>query len=297
MPEITRRRTGELLRKLFDILAGHPEGLAASRAMEQLAAAVQLTEYEKGDYESGGRRFDKIVRFATVDCVKAGWLLKEKGRWTLTEPGRQAHSSLVDPEEFYRKATQLYRAWKAGRPDSEPDTPEESDDQASAKAVSVTFEEAEGQAWSEISTYVLAMPPYEFQELVADLLRAMDYHVAWIAPPGKDGGVDIVAHRDPLGATSPRIKVQVKRQQSTVNTDGVRSFMAILSDGDLGLFVSAGGFTKDAAEEARFQEKRKVTLLNLEQLFDLWVEHYDKLSGSAKRRLPLRPIYFLEPTS
>ena len=41
------------------------------------------------------------------------------------------------------------------------------------------------------------MNPNELQELVADLLRAMDYHVAWVAPPGKDGGVDVLAFTDP----------------------------------------------------------------------------------------------------
>jgi uncharacterized protein with gpF-like domain len=58
------------------------------------------------------------------------------------------------------------------------------------------------------------MPPYEFQELVADLLRAMGYHVAWIADAGKDGGIDIVAYNDPLGTRLPRIKVQVKRHNA-----------------------------------------------------------------------------------
>nr|WP_289812093.1 hypothetical protein [Xanthomonas arboricola] len=38
-----------------------------------------LTEYEAGDYETGGRRFEKIVRFSTVAPVKAGWLVKDKG--------------------------------------------------------------------------------------------------------------------------------------------------------------------------------------------------------------------------
>jgi restriction system protein len=32
----------------------------------------------------------------------------------------------------------------------------------------------------------------------------------------------------------------------------------------LGLFVATGGFTKDAAEEARTQERRRVTLIDLE---------------------------------
>jgi len=297
MAEITRRRTGELLRRLFEILLARPEGMPSRDALAALEASSQLTDYEQGNYESGDRRFEKIVRFATVDCVKAGWLLKDKGRWSVTEAGRQAHDTLGDPEAFYRRATQLYKEWRASRPDAEPETVEETSDPVSAKVARVTFEEAEEHAWAEIEQYLRGMHPYEFQELVADLLRAMGYHVSWIAPPGKDGGLDIVAYTDPLGTQVPRIKVQVKRQVQAVSADGLRSFMALLADDDVGLFVCTGGFTKDAAEEARTQEKRKVTLLNLERLFDLWVDHYSRLSHEAKRRLPLRPIHFLEPSS
>ena len=90
------------------------------------------------------------------------------------------------------------------------------------------------------------MNPYELQELVADLLRAMDYHVAWVAPPGKDGGVDVLAFTDPLGTKPPRVKVQVKRQERKVDVEGLRSFMALLGEEDVGLFVNTGGFTRDA---------------------------------------------------
>ncbi len=70
MAEVTRKRTGELLRKLFEILMAAPEGLQAGVALEKLANSVTLTPYEAGLYESTGtRRFEKIVRFATVDCV------------------------------------------------------------------------------------------------------------------------------------------------------------------------------------------------------------------------------------
>jgi restriction system protein len=123
----------------------------------------------------------------------------------------------------------------------------------------------------------------------------MEYHVSWVAPPGKDGGIDIVAWSDPLGTRPPRIKVQVKRVEQKVNVDGLRSFMATLGDDDAGLFVSTGGFTKDAEEEARTQERRKVTLVDLDKLFDLWVEYYARLADDARRRLPLRAIQFLDP--
>jgi restriction system protein len=139
------------------------------------------------------------------------------------------------------------------------------------------------------------MPPYDFQDLVGSLLRAMGYHVGWIAPPGKDGGVDIVAFNDPLGTRPPRIKVQVKRQQGRVSVDGLRSFMAILGADDVGIFVNAGGFTKDAEDEARGQHARRVTLVDLERLVELWVEYRGKLDEAARRRLPLQPVYFLAP--
>ena len=77
-----------------------------------------------------------------------------------------------------------------------------------------------------------------------------------------------------------------------MTVDGLRSFLSLLGDEDVGLFVTTGGFTKDAWETARAEQNRKVTLLDLDRLFDLWVEHYAKLDDTARRRLPLKPIYF-----
>lgn len=295
MADVTRRRTGELLRALFDVLMASPEGLPARIALQQLERRVSLTAYEMGEYDSGGRRFEKIVRFATVDCVKAGWLIKSKGTWLVTEEGRAAHQQMVDPEVFYRKAVKLYQQWRSTQVDAEPTTAEEPEDASSGKAASITLEEAEEHAWEAVSQHLHQMNPYDFQSLVADLLRAMGYHVAWEAPPGKDGGLDILAWPDPLGTKPPRIKVQVKRQVQSVTVEGVRSFLAVLGDDDVGLFVALGGFTKDAKDSARNQERRRLTLIDIRQLFELWVDHYEKLSDEARRRMPLRPVYFLSP--
>lgn len=294
MANVTRARTGQFLRKLFEILMRAPDGMQGKLALEQVAQAIPLTEYELGEYESGGQRFDKIVRFATVDTTKAGWLVKNKGIWSITDAGRQAYASYPDPDRFYGEAVKLYHQWRKTNP--EPADPEPSPEPApGGREAAITIEAAEEQAWSEIEDYLREMPPYDFQDLVASLLRAMGYHVGWVAPPGKDGGVDIIDFNDPLGTRPPRIKVQVKQRGDKVAVDGLRSFMAILGDDDVGLFVSAGGFTKDANDEARAQQTRKITLLDLDRLFDLWVEHYPKLDEEARRRLPLKPIHFLAP--
>lgn len=295
MADVTRRRTGELLRALFDVLMASPEGLPARVALQQLELRVTLTAYEMGEYDSGGRRFEKIVRFATVDCAKAGWLVKNKGIWLVTDEGRAAHQQMQDPEAFYRRAVKLYQQWRSTQVDAEPATAEGPADASSGKAASITLEEAEEHAWEEVSQHLHQMNPYDFQSLVADLLRAMGYHVAWEAPPGKDGGLDILAWPDPLGTKPPRIKVQVKRQMQTVTVDGVRSFLAVLGDEDVGLFVALGGFTKDAKDAARNQERRRLTLIDIRQLYELWIDHYQKLSDEARRRMPLRQVYFLSP--
>jgi restriction system protein len=292
LAEITRRRVGELERGVFKILLDHPDGLPAKELLERLESVVPPTEFEKSEYPKrpGVRRFEKIVRFATIAPVKAGWLIKSKGRWSATDEGRKAYERIQDPEKFEREAGRLYKQWEASRPDTAAEVGDEGPDATS------TFEEAEEAAWSEIENYIQNMPPYDFQNLVAALLRAMGYHVSWIAPPGPDKGMDILAHTDPLGTSVPRIKVQVKRRADKISADGLRSFMAILGDQDVGIFVSTGGFTSDASSEARTQERRKVTLIDSEKLFDLWVENYDKIEETDKRLLPLKPVYYLAPS-
>ena len=294
MPEVTRRRTGEMLRKLFEVLLESDDGMQARDALAETANRLTLSDYEKGEFPSGGQRFDKIVRYATIDLVKAGWLLKDNGKWSITADGMLAFQGLTDPEAFYKEASRLYRQWSATQSNSR-DTDEEDPQETAGKVASVTAEEAEEQAWAEINKYLRTINPYEFQDIVAALLRAMGYHVSWTAPPGKDGGIDIVAAGDPLATQPPRIKVQVKRQADAIRVDGLRSFMALLNDTDVGIFVSVGGFTKDAADEARKQERRRVTLLDSEALFKLWIDYYDKLDDQARRLLPLKRIFFLAP--
>ena len=300
MAEITRRRVGELMRGVIEILLDSPDGLPAKEVLRRLERVVPPTEFEKSDYPKhpGIRRFEKMARFATIGPVKAGWLVKNKGRWYVTEEGKKAYTQITDPEKFNREVRRLYLQWRASQPAAIAELEEGTSEGPSSienAAEASTVEEAEETAWAEIEQYLQAINPYDFQKLVAALLRAMGYHVSWIAPPGPDKGIDILAHSDPLGTSTPRIKVQVKRRADKISVDGLRSFMAMLGEQDVGIFVSTGGFTSDAESEARTKETRKLTLVNLEKLVELWVEHYDKVSESDKLLLPLKPVYYLAP--
>ena len=294
MAEITRKRSGELVRGVFQILLNHPEGLRAKELLQKLEELVPPTDFEASNYPNrpNVRRYEKIVRFSTIAAVKAGWLVKSKGSWWLTDEGRSAFEKFQDPEDFSREARRLYREWKA---DQQIADPEEENEEETEQAAAATLEEAEEAAWSEIESFLAKMNPYDFQEVVAGLLRGMGYYVDWVSPPGPDKGIDIVAHVDPLGVKGPRIKAQVKRTTEKARVNDVRGFMAILGDTDVGLFVCTGGFTRDAEEEGRRQEKRRIMLLDLKRLFDLWTQHYDRIPETQRRLLPLRPVYYLAP--
>ena len=91
---------------------------------------------------------------------------------------------------------------------------------------------------------------------------------------------------DPLGTKPSRIKVQVSARPNQMPA----FFIAVLRDGDVGIFVSASGLLRMPLRRQDCKKKRKITLLDNEQLFDLWVEYYEKLKDEDIRHLPLKPL-------
>jgi restriction system protein len=279
MVQITLHRVGELLRIVFELLWDKPDGLPAKDVFASIPELTQLTEYEFGFSSlSNIPRYERIVRLATVPLVRAGWLVKDnKGRWHITEEGRQACKKFTNAQELYKEALRLYEEHRQITPD-----------------IVMNVEIAEEKAWEQIQKYLQEKNLPEFQSMIAALLQAMGYYVAWVAPAEKNRGhIDIVAYVDPIGAKGPRILVQVKHKGQALTIEGLKTFLSVLGQNDFGLLVSTGGFTGDAKEELRMEAFQKVTVLDLETFFDLWISHYDKLSKDARNLIPLKLIYFL----
>jgi restriction system protein len=151
------------------------------------------------------------------------------------------------------------------------------------------FEEVKAQADELVADMISRLDPYDFQDLVAELLRALGFR-AVSSSAGRDRGVDIVAHPDPLGFERPRIKAQVKHRKDSVGGPEMRSFIATLRDGENGLYVSTGGFTRDAEVEARGAHE-PVTLLDRDEFIRLLLEHYETLDPEYKAQVPLRKVW------
>ena len=130
----------------------------------------------------------------------------------------------------------------------------------------------------------------EMQELVAGLLRAMGYKTR-ISPSGSDRGKDIVASPDGLGFEDPRIVVEVKHRGAAMGSQEIRSFLGGRHANDKGLYVSTGGFTKDARYEAE-RASIPLTLMDLDDLVKSLLDHYEKMDIDMQRLIPLRKVYW-----
>lgn len=291
----SRALAAKVIFAALQILKENGGELNGREVVEKVGQRVELDDWAKSKYEKSGYiRWQSILHFFSIDCIKAGYLIKKKGTWYITPEGESAIS--LGEVELLESATRAYRKWKKEKEIEAND--EEVDDTSSSsdKEQEATIDEIEQIALDGIKSHIKSKNPYEFQDLVAALLRGMGYYTPFVAPKGKDGGVDIIAYRDPLGTVSPRIKVQVKHREQSANVQEIRQLMGLLQkDGDVGIFISSGGFTPDAKTTARSSHVH-VELIDLPRFIELWQEFYSKLSDEDKSMLPLTPIFFYAPS-
>lgn len=132
---------------------------------------------------------------------------------------------------------------------------------------------------------------HDFTRLVAAILRVQGY-IAHVSPKGPDSGVDIVAGSGALGLESPKIVVQVKSGDFTVDQPTLQALIGSIQDvqADHGLIVSWGGFT--SAVRRRVNELYfRVRLWGREELIENLFGTYDLLPEDIRAELPLKRIW------
>lgn len=141
-----------------------------------------------------------------------------------------------------------------------------------------------------IKDRVIQLDWEDMERLVAVLLKAMGY-CARVMSKGPDGGRDVVASPDALGLESPRIVAEVKHRKGAMEASAVRSFISRLRTGDRGLYVSTGGFTKEARYEAD-RANVPIRLLDLDAFVRHYIEAYDRADDDTRPILPLTRIWW-----
>lgn len=158
-----------------------------------------------------------------------------------------------------------------------------------AEDVESNFEELANQ--QIVALVKAAFAGHDLAYLVAEMLRLEGYIVK-VAPPGPDGGVDILAAGGRLGLGEDRICVQVKSGDSPAGSDVVLKLLGSMqtSKARTGLLVSLGG-VNGPAQKVIDNEFFTLRLWQMPELLKALFDTYSRLSDETRAKLPLKQIW------
>lgn len=271
-------------------------------------------EMQPGDYVVAPNKRDSTLNFGRIDGPyeyhpnetphhnrrKVNWLAVGVPRARFSQGARYEIGSAVTLFRVKKHADEFLDFLaqpSAGRSDLDPspDIPTPSVEEATDTAEALPNAERIDQYTRDfvLDRLYKRLDGYEFEQFVGHLLACMGYRVQ-ITPASGDGGVDVIAHKDPLALEPPIIKVQTKKVIATMSAPDVQRLIGTLAPGgsEFGLFVTLGSFSKDALALGR--TRQDLRLISGTDLASLIFEHYEHFDTRWKSLLPMRRVYVVD---
>ncbi len=158
-----------------------------------------------------------------------------RGVWTITEMGRRMRTVEELHELIRQDRAHLHKARQARNAESEVENDDAPDE----------------QGWEEALLDILrGMEPTAFERLCQRVLRESGFTKVEVTGRSGDGGIDGSGVLR-INLISFHVRFQCKRYSGPVGAPAIRDFRgAMVGRADKGLFLTTGGFTKDAEREA-----------------------------------------------
>jgi restriction system protein len=119
------------------------------------------------------------------------------------------------------------------------------------------------------------MDPYQFEFLIADLLKDIGYENIEVTRSSGDKGIDVSATLTMGGITDVKTIIQAKRFKKGNNVPGriIAQLRGSAEVDQRGMVITTSDFTRDAVSEAKASNKMPVSLINGEKLLSLMQKH------------------------
>jgi len=232
----------------------------------------EMTDEDKAQrLASGSLRWRNKVAWVSVSLLRTGDIEhgSSKGIRKITEKGKR----------------RLEEEWPGWIPRYSSRTieetppaqiPEEQDEVDPLTTIDNAYNQLKRAVSDELLGRIGKIDPSAFENLVADLLSAMNYgnrRLGTIRVTGRsgDGGIDGECAMDPLGVS--KVLFQAKRRTGTIGSGDVRDFIGALETRrvERGVFVTTGSFTQDAKETAK--HTGRVMLVDGPRLAELMIQY------------------------
>lgn len=270
----------ELYRPLLAVLQdGVPHSMIDVR--DSIAQTLQLTEQDLSEtLPSGSNVYSGRVGWAKTYLKKAELIdSPQRGYIQITASGQKILAddipitNLVLAQQcpafldFYQHKNIGGASIVPSSDTSEdtPETPQETFD----RVYSLINE----QLADDLLTAVLGQTPAFFEQLVVDLMKAMDYGDGFVTKYSGDDGIDGIIHEDKLGFNL--IYIQAKRWKSdiTIGKPELQKFAGAMMGPprvEKGLFITTAKFSPKAKEYATAQH---IILVDGKKLTELMIEY------------------------
>ena len=231
-----------------------------------------------------------------------------RGIWEITDEGKNFLEDSDEREEMEEELGRSFRDFHRESYTRGQKLPHPDDSDTTKTDISTQIEEEEEieespfneeDIRSSIFRYLEKLDPFEFQRLVGFLFEGMGYTVPYVSKPGPDGGVDIIAHKGPIGVDTQIVKVQVKHSKNVdtkyrTGMEEIQRLRGLCGDDSFPVVVSLKGFTKFAENNVRTDSSSFITLIDNVRFVELWLEHIDNIPDEGKKMFPLKKVYVID---
>ena len=142
-----------------------------------------------------------------------------------------------------------------------------------ASGIAYQVDEANKQARDKLLKHIKTMKPYDFENLVSQLLLALGFEEVEVTSRSNDGGIDVRGTLVVGDVIRTRLAVQVKRWKNNVQAPVIQQVRGSLGTHEQGLIITTSDFSKGARDEATRANATPVGLMHGEQLVDLLIQN------------------------
>lgn len=289
----------QFIEPLLRLLGKYEGGLKTMQVYESLAEVVGLSDDERAVRLPSGRQAVHHNRIAWAqDRLKRAGLSTSprRGLWCLTADGKEylsAHPAALSQADVTALATTQRRDNSSGDGGDvdrvSPAAPEHTS-QSPAERIDSAIAELTDSVSAELLEMIMQSSPGFFENLVLDLLHAMDYGTSRddlqrVGGSG-DGGIDGIISLDRLGLE--KVYIQAKRWRGTVGRPEIQGFYGALAGrrAHKGVFITTSSYSREAREYAE-SVSDSIVLVDGERLAMLMIVHGIGVQSSRTIHIPI----------
>lgn len=269
----------ELFNDVLELLSDKNE-YKTRDVKEILSKKLDLTDEERQQLIPSGTEpiIKNRIGWSITSLKKAGYVESKKwGSVNITDLGLKEHENNPDITIDDLMKIPSYQEYMNG---SSTEVIEELGESTPEEEINEAFLQINNKLADDLLENIIEMDPYDFEQLVLDLLLKMGYggfreNAGFTTRKSNDGGIDGIINEDVLGLEKIAIQAKKYNPSNKINSPLIQGFAGALVGQGLnkGVFITTSSFTPKAWDFVNNQSNLTIVLIDGKRLADLMIKY------------------------